>query len=122
MIRALVAAGLAAAVVLAPARAGADEAIPILQRALQTEPENAFAWRELASAYDIRREDGLARLASAEQAYAIGDLPRARIFAERARRSLTQGTTSWQRASDIVASVTNELPEGEPPSPRNPRG
>ncbi len=113
---------LARSLIAANGRAGADEAIPILQRALQTEPENAFAWRELASAYDIRREDGLARLASAEQAYAIGDLPRARIFAERARRSLTQGTTSWQRASDIVASVTNELPEGEPPQPRNPRG
>lgn len=112
---------LARSLIAANGRAGADEAIPLLQSALRREPDNGFAWRELASAHDLRGEDGLARLASAEQAYAIGDFARARNFAERARRSLDQGTASWQRASDIVASAQNEAPE-EPQGRRNPRG
>ncbi|MGE0827941.1 MAG: M48 family metalloprotease [Hyphomonadaceae bacterium] len=111
---------LARALIAANGRAGADEAVPILQSALQREPNNAFAWRELATAHDMRGEAGLARLASAEQAYAIGDLGRARNFAERARRELEQGTASWQRASDIVASAQNSLPEEN--GRRNPRG
>ncbi|MGE0045902.1 MAG: M48 family metalloprotease [Hyphomonadaceae bacterium] len=104
---------LARSLIAANGRAGADEAVELLQRALRFEPDNGFAWRELATAHDLRGEDGLARLASAEQAYAIGDFGRARNFAERARRSLEQGTASYQRASDIVASAQNEAPEEE---------
>lgn len=112
---------LARALLAAHGRDATDEAIPLLQRALQDEPDNAYAWRELATAHDLRGEDGLARLASAEQAYALGDMGRARNFAERARRSLEQGTASWQRASDIVASVQNSAPDDDDRR-RDPRG
>jgi predicted Zn-dependent protease len=105
---------LARALLAVNGRAGADEAIRLLQQALQTEPDNAFGWRELASAHDVRGEDGLARLASAEMAYAVGDMGRALSFAERARRTLPQGTASWQRASDIVASAQQAMPEDNP--------
>jgi predicted Zn-dependent protease len=84
-------------------RASADEAIRLIQRAVQSEPDNAFAWLVLSQAHDLKGEEGLARLASAEQAFALGDLVRAHVFAERARRTLTQGSASWRRATDIVA-------------------
>jgi predicted Zn-dependent protease len=114
---------LARAVLQSDSRGGADEAIRLLQRALQSEPENAFAWRTLAEAHETKGQEGLARLASAEQAYSVGDLGMARNFAERARRTLTQGTVSWQRASDIVASVQNTMPDDDQRAPeRRPRG
>jgi predicted Zn-dependent protease len=87
--------------------AHADEAISLLQTALQSEPENAFAWRELSIAHDLEGEAGLARLASAEQFFALGNFAIARNFAERARPMLTQGTASWQRASDIAVAAAN---------------
>jgi predicted Zn-dependent protease len=114
---------LARAVLQSDSRGGADEAIRLLQRALQSEPENAFAWRTLAEAHETKGQEGLARLASAEQAYSVGDLGMARNFAERARRTLTQGPVSWQRASDIVASVQNTMPDDDQRAPeRRPRG
>lgn len=93
----------------AQGRDGAPEAIRQLQRAVALEPDNAFAWREMASAHDLLGQDGLARLASAEQAYAVGDLPRAQNFAERARQSLTAGTPPWRRAGDIIASARVQI-------------
>lgn len=83
-------------------RAGADQAIPILQQAIRIEPDNAYAWRELAQARDMRGEEALAELASAEQNFSLGDYGAALSFAERARRTLPQNTVDYQRASDIV--------------------
>lgn len=100
---------LARALVAAHGRAGTDEAIQLLQAAAAREPDNAFAWRELAVARDLRGEEGLAELASAEQNFAIGDYGAALSFAERARRSLPRNTPSYQRASDIVTFAGNEM-------------
>lgn len=94
-------------------RDGAPEAIRLLQSAVAIEPDNAFAWREMASAHDSLGQDGLARLASAEQAYALGDLGQARNFAERARQNLTEGTPSWRRAGDIIATARVQLHDDE---------
>lgn len=104
---------LARALTAANGRQGADEAVQILQDVVAREPDNAFAWRELASARDLRGEQGLAELASAEQNFAVGDFGAAVNFAERARRSLPQNTPSFQRASDIVTFSGNELRERE---------
>jgi predicted Zn-dependent protease len=60
------------------------------------------AWRLLAEAYDKVGEDGLARLATAEYNFNIGDKRQARVFAMRAREMLTKGTPEWRRATDIV--------------------
>jgi predicted Zn-dependent protease len=78
------------------------------------EPDNAFAWRELASARDLRGEEGLAQLASAEQNFALGDYGAALSFAERARRTLPRNTPSYQRASDIVTFAGNEVRDRAP--------
>ena len=60
---------------------------------------------------DLRVEEGLAQLASAEQNYAVGDYGAALNFAERARRTLDRGTPSFQRASDIATFSGEEMRE-----------
>ena len=100
---------LARALTAAQGRAGTDEAIQLLQAVIAQEPDNAFAWRELAQARDLRGEQGLAELASAEQNFAMGDFRAALSFAERARRSLPRNTPAYQRANDIVTFAGNEV-------------
>ncbi len=80
----------------------ADEAIGHLQKALSVEGDNAFAWRLMSQAYDAKGEGGAARLAAAEERFAVGDMAQARIFALRARQLLTRDTPQWRRATDIV--------------------
>lgn len=81
---------------------GWAEAEQLLRAALRNEPQNAFAWRQLATLYDQRGEGGLARLAGAEEAYSVGDIVRAHQFASFAQEQLTRDTPQWRRASDIA--------------------
>jgi len=83
-------------------KAKVEEGVGELQKALLKEDDNAEAWRLLAEAYDKQGKDGLARLATAEYNYDIGDLKDARIFAMRAREKLARNTPEWRRATDIV--------------------
>jgi predicted Zn-dependent protease len=89
-----------------------DEAVTLLQHATAIEPDNASAWYELAAAHDSRGEEGLARLASAELRFAIGDWPAARSFAERAKERLERGTTPYQRALDISTIAETNVRAG----------
>lgn len=102
---------LARALSAANGRRGADEAVPLLQAALAREPDNAFAWRELAQARNLQGDEAQAELASAEQNFAIGNYPAALSFAERARRSLPRNTPSYQRATDLVSFSTEHVRE-----------
>jgi predicted Zn-dependent protease len=79
-----------------------DEGITELKKALTWENDNAEAWRLLAQGYDKRGQEGLARLATAEYQFNIGDMTQARIFAMRAREKLPRNTPDWRRATDIV--------------------
>jgi predicted Zn-dependent protease len=88
--------------------ASAKEAISILQKAVAVESDNAFAWREMAIAYDTTQNEGMARLASAEQSFSLGDYAQALNFAQRAKKTLPEGTASWRRASDIVLVSENQ--------------
>jgi predicted Zn-dependent protease len=88
--------------------ASAKEAIGLLQKAVAIEPDNAFAWREMAIAYDTSQNEGMARLASAEQSFSLGDYAQALNFAQRAKKTLPEGTASWRRASDIVLVSENQ--------------
>jgi predicted Zn-dependent protease len=56
----------------------------------------------LAEAYDKLGQDGMARLATAEYNFNVGDVQQARVFAMRAREKLEKGTPEWRRATDIV--------------------
>ncbi len=100
---------LARALVAAREAQGADEAKSLLEAAVAREPDNAFAWRELASTYNLLGDDAMARYASAEQNYALGDYRLALSFAERARQALPHNVGAYLRAGDIATSAAREL-------------
>ncbi|MBP9231793.1 MAG: tetratricopeptide repeat protein, partial [Phenylobacterium sp.] len=79
-----------------------DEGIGELKRSLAIDDENAEAWRLLAQAYDHKEQDGLARYATAEYNFQIGNRQQALVFAMRAREKLEKSTPEWRRATDIV--------------------
>jgi predicted Zn-dependent protease len=79
-----------------------EEGIVELKKALTLEPDNPEAWRMLAEGYDNHGDEGMARLATAEFRYAIGDMQQAREFAIRARERLPKDSPEWRRATDIV--------------------
>lgn len=79
-----------------------DEAVKVLRSAVDQDREEPMAWRLLSQAYDRKQEPGLARLAAAEQNFALGQLTAARDFAGRAREQLSKDTPEWRRANDIV--------------------
>ncbi|HEV2363573.1 MAG TPA: M48 family metalloprotease [Caulobacteraceae bacterium] len=78
-----------------------DEAISDLHLALGAEQDNPLGWRLLAEAYDSKGEQGMARLAAAEQNFNLGQMKDARIFAFRARELLKKNSPEWRRATDI---------------------
>lgn len=102
---------LARALVAANGRAGTEEALRLLSDAVRREPDNGFAWREMASARFQRGEEPLAELASAEASFTVGDYSSALNFAERARRQLPRNTVDYRRADDIVNFAGNEVRE-----------
>jgi predicted Zn-dependent protease len=79
-----------------------DEALLQLRAVVNAEPDNAFGWRLMAQAYDAKGDAGLARLATAEQNFALGQQDMARVFGMRAREALDKTTPEWRRATDIV--------------------
>jgi predicted Zn-dependent protease len=81
-----------------------DEAVNQLKTALETEPDDAIAWWLLAQAYDSQNHPGLARLATAEQKFYLGQATDARVFALRARELLKKDSPEWRRATDIILS------------------
>ncbi len=85
-----------------------DLAIDELKKVLAIEKENSFAWYELSIAYERKGNTALAKLATAEQAYAMGDYSRARAFAQRATINLPQGTPEWRRANDITLVIASD--------------
>ncbi len=102
------------------------KAVKELKGALQLEPDNAFAWFELARAYGGLDQEPLANLATAESRYYVGKRAEAAQFARRARAGLKEGTPEWRRASDImVAAQGSDGPDrtpddAPPPDPKGP--
>jgi predicted Zn-dependent protease len=82
--------------------AKAAEAIEQIRQAMAVEPDNALGWRLLAEAYDSQGHDGMARLATAEQKFYLGQMTDARVFALRARELLKKDSPEWRRATDII--------------------
>ena len=86
-----------------------EEAITLLKASLQTEKDNSQAWYLMSLAYAQQGDDALAKYASAERFYAIGDIQRARSFAKRAQEDLPRNEPQWRRASDIVVVSDAQL-------------
>jgi len=79
-----------------------DESVKLLKSTLQSEPENGTAWYLLSQAYSELKKPALAKYATAEQAYAQGNLRRAQEFAVRALEDLPRDTPAYRRANDIT--------------------
>lgn len=117
---ALIAVSFARALAESEDKIAMEEAIPILRVALVEEPDNAFAWRTLATIHDRKGQKGLARLAAAEEAFWLGDPLRAQQFGQVARDLLPVGTPERRRAEDIVlvTEVAAIRQQRRGPSPR----
>ena len=88
--------------------AHADEAIGILKQARITEPEEPGLYKYLAQAYGLKKEIAQAELATAEFAYATGDMKSAQEKAALAKKYLKQGSPEWLRASDIESFASKK--------------
>ncbi|WP_414593660.1 M48 family metalloprotease [Ancylobacter sp. G4_0304] len=83
-------------------KAAMDEAVRELNFSLQREPDSPSGWRYLAMAYGQRGDIPNADLASAQSAFAGGDIKLARELAARARTKFPLGSPGWLKADDIV--------------------
>ncbi|MFN3214593.1 MAG: M48 family metalloprotease [Henriciella sp.] len=84
-----------------------------LRDALIAEPNNAFAWTQLAIVFEAQDNRPLAQVATAEAAYNIGNYPRAHSFAQRALLELEPNTPAFRQAGDIRNATDPALPENE---------
>jgi len=91
----------------------AGEAVELLRAALRQEPDTAAAYEQLAMAYGRKGDLAQADLASAQAAFARGDVKTARQLAARAKTRLPVGSPAWVRADDIV-SVKIPKPNNRP--------
>ena len=80
----------------------AEESVGLLRTAISREPEAPEAYSQLAMAYGRKVDLANADLASAQAAFARGDIKTARQLATRAKTRLPIGSPAWVRADDIV--------------------
>jgi len=80
----------------------AEESVGLLRTAISREPEAPEAYAQLAMAYGRKGDLANADLASAQAAFARGDVKTARQLATRAKTRLPIGSPAWVRADDIV--------------------
>jgi predicted Zn-dependent protease len=80
-------------------------AIAELQQSLQADPQNAYGWRLLGTAYGRDGQMGMAALSLAEAAAANGRAKNARDQANQAIGLLPVGSPAWLRAQDILTTM-----------------
>jgi predicted Zn-dependent protease len=81
----------------------ADEAIPLLRTAMTSDPDMPDAYSQLAMAYGRKGQLAEADLASAQAAFARGDVKTAKELATRAKTRFPTGSPGWVKADDIVS-------------------
>jgi len=81
----------------------ADEAIGILHSTLTRDPDVPEGYRYLAMAYGRKGDHAHADLASAQAAFASGEIKTARELAGRARNRFPTGSPGWVKADDIYS-------------------
>jgi predicted Zn-dependent protease len=80
----------------------ADEAIASLRTAVATDPDISDGYAHLAMAYGRKGDLAQADLASAQAAFARGDVKTARQLAVRAKGRFPIGSPGWLKAEDIA--------------------
>ena len=88
-----------------------EEGETLLRRSILADPENAFAWSELAKAMDKQGRRAEAQLATAERSFHVGDYVGANSFAGRAAQGLDRASPLYRRAQDIMAVTDPRLEE-----------
>ncbi len=86
-------------------KALAGDALANLKAASLVEDDDISTWYQTAQAYSMLDNEPMANLSTAELWYNVGDMRKALIFATRARGKLSQGSTDWQRAQDIIGAA-----------------
>jgi predicted Zn-dependent protease len=80
-----------------------DEAVSILQAAVNREPESPEGYSQLAMAYGQKNDLARADLASAQAAFVRGDVKTAREIATRAKTRFPVGSPGWVKADDLAS-------------------
>jgi predicted Zn-dependent protease len=81
----------------------AEEAVGLLKTALAEEQESPEGFAQLAMAYSQKGDLAQADLASAQSAFARGDMKTARQIASRAKTRFPIGSPGWVKADDIAS-------------------
>ncbi len=92
-------------------RAQLAELVPLMERALDREPENGSGWRTLGIVYGKIGEMGEASLALAESEWLYGNADRAALQAHRAQSDLKRGSSEWLRAEDLRLAAERAMRE-----------
>ncbi|WP_333794864.1 M48 family metalloprotease [Hyphomicrobium sp.] len=98
----LVGVQLAQALLQTKERQYSDEAIGLLRKAVQREPDNATAYNTLGQAYYDKGMLPQSELARAQGLFYFGALKQAQEFAKRAQAGLKAGSPDWVKADDII--------------------
>ena len=85
-----------------------EEAIKLLEVALDTREDDVSGYQTLARAYAAKGRVPEADVAMARANLAGGDCKQAIIFAKRAQRSLPVGSRAWLKADDILKTTTRK--------------
>jgi predicted Zn-dependent protease len=80
-----------------------EQAVKELNRGLGDDPDQSIGYSQLAIAYARLGNVPMADLATAQGAFAAGDVQAAKQYAQRAQAKLKTGTPAWLRADDIVS-------------------
>ncbi|MGZ8395917.1 MAG: tetratricopeptide repeat protein, partial [Rhodoplanes sp.] len=81
----------------------ADDAIAYLRQAVASDPDISEGYAQLAMAYGRKGDFAQADLASAQAAFARGDIRTARQLAARAKDRFPVGSPGWVKADDIAS-------------------
>jgi len=108
----LVLAGYGRALLALDTSAGNRRALEALERARARDPRQPRMMRDLALAYARAGNNGMASLATAERYALLGRLEDAALHAERASGLLPRGSTSWNRAQDVLSAAEPAASQG----------
>jgi predicted Zn-dependent protease len=82
-----------------------NDAINNLKRGLAREEQSALGYRQLAQAYGRMNRIAEADLASAQASFFEGNVPYAKVHADRAIRAFPEGSPNWVKANDIINDI-----------------
>ena len=80
-------------------------ALKVLQKAKGLDNRDARILRDIGTAFARAGKQGQATLAIAERYALVGDLKNAMLQATKAEALLSRGSTTWQRAQDILDTI-----------------